>query len=93
MADIRTAAQRDRPRVIRDFQGDGVFRDNAGTIWMPLSEVETAVKGTVALTVARVTPTREQLEDVIAQCWAHEIVDAVLKLMQELTEGDTRHHE
>lgn len=47
--------------VLSDFHGDGVYRDQQGRIWQTLDDTRAAVEATIAMTEARVTPTREQI--------------------------------
>lgn len=89
-------------RSIREFNGDDVWRDEDGMIWQRISDTEKAIKATIGLTIARVTPTRRQIGEVLAggkeqfrsypnndddrERFMQE-ADKVLALMQGLAEG------
>lgn len=62
-ADIRAAAQRER--VIKPFKDNDVWRDENGEIWVSQQQHNEMVLKAHAWGADRVTPTREQLIDVL----------------------------
>ncbi|MCS3426725.1 hypothetical protein [Leucobacter aridicollis] len=79
---------------LTDFRGDGVYRDAGGMIWQRVEDTRKAVEIAIATATARVTPTREQIAQVLADLEPpyggvdfYEGADAVLALIEGAAAG------